>query len=100
MDQEVIKALEEKGFNRWQKGAFDRLYVNASQLGLVCEYHKTGNIKNSWFRGEMISNRQAGKMRASKTFVDVTTGQVYSDNDTLKGVVVDLLEKVNGEVRS
>lgn len=40
--EDKIKALEDMGFKRWQKGTMDRLYINASTLGLVCEYYRTG----------------------------------------------------------
>ena len=81
LNEATIKALEEKGFNRWQKGNLDRLYVNATMLGLVCEYYKTGNIKTAYFCEGLISNCQARRMKAAKTFIDVKTGTVYSDSE-------------------
>ena len=32
LTEKRIAALEEKGFNRWTKGNYDRLYINASDL--------------------------------------------------------------------
>lgn len=59
--EDKIKALEDMGFKRWQKGNFDRLYINAGALGLVCDYYKTGNISDAHFNGEQISTvRPAG----------------------------------------
>ena len=84
LTEERIAELTRKGFNRWTKGNLDRLYINASQLGLVCEYYNTGNIKYAEFQGETISNCQARRMKASKTFIDIKTGKVYSDNYTLE----------------
>lgn len=81
---EKIKALEAQGFKRWQKAGYDRLYVNASALGLVCEYYGTGNVKHAEFNGEEISNCRARRMKASKTFIDVKTWRLYSDDDMLK----------------
>ena len=81
---QLIEALEAKGFNRWQKGNFDRLYVNAGTLGLVCSYYRTGNISDAYFNGRQISNGEARRMRASKTFIDVKTWKVYGDNNTLR----------------
>lgn len=92
MTQEQIKALEGKGFSRWQKAGMDRLYINATQLGLNCEYYKTGNVKNAEFRGVQISNSEANRMRAAKTYIDVNTGRVYSGNSTLKSAVEEMLE--------
>ena len=79
LTQEKIADLESKGFKRWTKGSMDRMYINASQLGLICTFYKTGNISTAEFNGERISNSQARRIRTSKTFVDVNTGKVYSD---------------------
>lgn len=79
-----IAELEEKGFRRWQKGNFDRLYINAVKLGLECDYYKTGNIRSACFNGEGISNSRARRMSMEKTYIDVKTGRVYSTNDELK----------------
>lgn len=79
-----IEELESKGFSRWTKGNMDRLYINAAQLGLVCSYHKTGSISSAQFNGERISNSEGYRMKNAKTFIDIKTGAIYSDNDTLK----------------
>ena len=50
MNEKVIKGLEDRGFNRWTKGKYDRLYINARDLGLVCTYHKSGTEDVSEFR--------------------------------------------------
>lgn len=94
LKNDKIKALESKGFKRWQKAGYDRLYVNASVLGLVCEYYNTGNIKHAEFNGEEISNCRARKMKFSKTFLDVKTWKVYSDNEDLKAVASSIVAAV------
>lgn len=81
--EERIKELESKGFKRWTKGNLDRLYINASQLGLVCVYYNTGNVRDAEFNGRSISNCEARRMKAARTFIDVKSGRVYSDNSTL-----------------
>ena len=91
MTEQRIAELEAKGFKRWTKGTYDRLYINASVLGLVCDYYKTGNIHYATFNGEEVSNSEARRMKASKTFVDVKTGMVYSDNKYLKEAAEALL---------
>ena len=85
-----IAELEGKGFKRWTKGNFDRLYINASQLGLVCTYYSSGNISGAWFQGTKISNSEGRRMRGSKTFVDVKTWRVYSDNEKLSRAAAEL----------
>lgn len=92
--EDKIKALEDVGFKRWQKGNFDRLYINAGALGLVCSYYKTGNISDATFNGEQISNSEARRMRATKTFLDVKTWALYSGNDSLKEAAEELVAKV------
>ena len=78
-----IAELEGKGFKRWTKGNMDRLYINAAQLGLICSYYNTGNVRSAEFNGESISNCEARRMKAAKTFIDIKTEKVYSDNYTL-----------------
>ena len=92
MTEERIKELEDKGFKRWQKGNIDRLYINASQLGLNCEYYKTGNIKYAEINGAEISNCEARRMKGSKTYIDVKTEKVYSDNAILKEAAENLMK--------
>ena len=83
LSEERIAELEEKGFKRWTKGNMDRLYINAAQLGLDCDYYKTGNISGAEFQGERISNCEARRMKAAKTYIDINTGKARSDNYTL-----------------
>ena len=82
MTEERINELEGLGFKRWQKNGMDRLYINAS-LGLVLNHYKTGNVSGAWFKGETISNSKGLKMSCAKTFIDVRTGLVYSQNEKL-----------------
>lgn len=84
LNEQKITELTEKGFNRWTKGNLDRLYINASQLGLVCDYYKSGNISSAEFNGERISNCQARRYKAAKTFIDIKTGSVHSDIPALE----------------
>lgn len=98
MTNEMITALESAGFKRWQKGNLDRLYINATQLGLVCEFYKTGNVKLASFCGNEISNSEARRMMAAKTFIDAKTGKLFGDNETLKAAAETLMnETVKGE---
>lgn len=90
MTEERIALLTTKGFRRWQKGNLDRLYINAAQLGLSCEYYGTGNIRSAEFQGNRISNSEGYRMKTAKTYVDVKTGKVY--NATLKAAAEELIE--------
>jgi len=99
LNENTIKALENKGFKRWTKGNLDRMYINASQLGLECSYYKTGNISAAYFNGELISNSQGYRYKASKTYIDIKTGRVFSDYTTLKEVAQELLDSVTDEAK-
>ena len=83
----MIQKLEEAGFKRWTKGTYDRLYINATSLGLEYETYKSGSIRSATFNGEEISNSRAGRMLAMKMYIDVTTGELHTTNG--KGVQVD-----------
>ena len=85
-----IAELEKLGFSRWTKGNLDRMYINAAQLGLVCSYYKTGNISSAEFQGESISNCQARRYKAAKTFIDIKTERVFSDQPALKIAAAEL----------
>ena len=89
---EKIMQLEGKGFKRWVKGNLDRLYINAAQLGLICTYYNSGNISSAEFNGRSISNSEARRMKSAKTFVDVKTGKVYSDNALLREATEHLMK--------
>lgn len=82
--EEKIMELERKGFKRWTKGSMDRLYIESWNLGLVCQYYKTGNIRDAWFDGARVSNCEARRMKSAKTFIDIKTGTVHSDNNALR----------------
>lgn len=90
LPESKIAELIQKGFSRWTKGNLDRLYINAAQLGLVCDYYNTGNVKHAEFRGAEISNCEARRMKAAKTFVDIKTGCVHSDNHSLEQAAREL----------
>lgn len=85
-----IEELEKLGFKRWQKGTMDRLYINASMLGLNYGRYNTGNIKWAEFQGNSISNCQARRMLSAKTYIDVKTERVYSDSETLRAAAAEL----------
>ena len=97
MHDKMIRNLEEKGFKRWQKGNFDRLYINATALGLECTYYNTGNISGAWFDGERISNCQARRYKAAKTYIDVATGELHSDIPALEKAATRLMEEADYE---
>ena len=86
-----IAELEKMGFNRWQKNGMDRMYINASTLGLNCEYYKTGNISGAEFQGKWISNSEARTMKAAKTYIDLVTGRIVSDSARLAAAAADLI---------
>lgn len=45
MTENMIKALESKGFHRWTKGDYDRLYANAEDFGLYTESYNYIDVK-------------------------------------------------------
>lgn len=90
INESKVSELEQVGFKRWTKGNLDRLYINAAQLGLRCEYYNTGNVRDAWFDGVSVSNCEARRMKAAKTYIDIKTGQVFGDNDRLKAAAARL----------
>jgi hypothetical protein len=86
-----IDELTALGFSRWQKAGMDRMYINAGALGLICTYYKTGNISGAEFRGEHISNSEAYRMKAAKTYIDLKLRRIVSDSCVLAAAVADLI---------
>lgn len=97
LNEKMIAALEKKGFNRWTKGSMDRLYINATLLGLELEYYKTGNISSAYLNGERISNSRGYEYKAAKTYIDIATGKVFSTKDALKDAAQEILDAVVNE---
>lgn len=86
-----IEELEAKGFRRWQKNGMDRMYINASALGLICTYYKTGNISNAVFRGDHISNSEGYRLKGAKTYIDLNGKRIVSDSARLAAAAADLI---------
>lgn len=99
MTQEMIKKFEDAGCKRWTKGNFDRLYINASMLGLECDYYSTGNIRSAKFAGMEISNCLARKIKAARMYFEVSDGTFHSDlfDTKINLAVSDFLAKIVGE---
>lgn len=92
MTENMIDYLVENGGKRWTKGAHDRIYFDAKALGLEYECYKTGRISSAKFRGEEISNNWANKMTEAKTYVDMNTGKVISNEYTLLNALQELVD--------
>lgn len=97
LTEEQITKLEEKGFKRWQKPGIDRLYINATTLGLECDYYKTGNIKYAEFCGEQISNSRARDYKAAKTYINVENGRIFGTHERLTNKAQEILDGVLNE---
>lgn len=78
-----IKALEELGFKRWTKGSMDRMYINACDLGFDAD--------SRTFKGEKISGSICQSMKSAKTYIDLKSYMVISDNCDLAYEVADML---------
>ena len=78
---DMIPELEKMGFSRWTKGNMDRMYINASKLGLHLDHYKTGNVSAAEILGYRVSNAEGRRIYASKTYIDLKDGKLYSTND-------------------
>ena len=94
MTREMIKALEARGFKRWAKPGYDRLYVNATVLGLDYDTYRTGNICWATFDGKEISNSQGRRYLAAKTYVDLLHGDaIVSTYDALREAAEKIIKE-------
>ena len=97
---ERIEELEAMGFRRWQKNGMDRMYINASTLGLICTCYKSGNISSAEFRGERISNSEGYRLGSAKTYIDLKLKRLVSDRARLAAAAAELIgaEYSSGEI--
>lgn len=72
MTEKMIAKLESKGFKRWTKGNMDRLYVDCYALGLEDGRWAT-------MGGYDLSHADTRRVKAAKTYIDVQTGELVSD---------------------
>ena len=94
---EEIKALTDRGFNRWTKKlpngkVMDRLYIKPEYLGLELTRYKSGNISSAKFNGETISNSEARRIEGTKCYVDVATKEVVCDREDLKKAAQEVID--------
>ena len=80
----IIEALTKK-FGRWtKKGSngkvYDRIYFNATDLGMEVSYYKTGNVSSAAIDGEHISNCEARRIMGSKAYFDLTDNTLHMDS--------------------
>ena len=98
MTETMIEKLTEKGFSRWTKGAMDRLYINANDLGLYTDSYKSGNICYASFNGEEISHAHALRMLGAKIWIDVETGLLNSKY--AEGCLVEAAKAIYEQVKA
>ena len=99
MTDRQISAYVAHGFRRWTKGNLDRLYINARELGLFCEFYHTGNVKYAEFCGEQISNSEARRILGAKTYVDANTGKIFSDYTVTRERVTMIVAEIENELK-
>ena len=74
--EEKIERLSQK-YSRWTKNGYDRIYFNATQLGLECDRYNTGNLKWVTIDGQVISNCRGRKILNDKAYWDLNTDVLY-----------------------
>ena len=91
-----IYALEAVGFKRWTKGNHDRLYINARDIpDIHIEYHKYANRPpRVSCDNETYGCGKSACIIYSKTYIDVKTGELTSDNTLMTTKAEELMDKV------
>lgn len=105
MTENMIKALESKGFHRWTKGDYDRLYANAEDFGLFTESYNSGNIRYAELNGVKISNAAAGRILSAKIYIDIKTdklitSRITADADEIVEAVKAAIEDAKAEAET
>lgn len=81
---DIITALTKK-YGRWTKQGFngkvyDRIYFNATDLGMEVSYYRSGNISSAAVDGEHISNCEARRIMGGKAYFDLTDNTLHMDS--------------------
>lgn len=73
-----VEKLEKKGWSRWTKAGYDRLYFNfdKSEYADIDRYN-SGHFCSVLIEGEKVSNSFARKMMTVKCFIDLKTGEMH-----------------------
>jgi hypothetical protein len=79
MGKTDIAKLLAAGGKRWSRGSMDRIYIDATALGLKIERYKIGNVSSATWQGESISNADARRLLRSKVYVDCADGSLHVD---------------------
>ncbi|KRL02536.1 hypothetical protein [Liquorilactobacillus capillatus] len=92
------KALQSE-WKEWKNYGKNRLYFNVEESPLLdLGFYKSGNINFSEFKGEKISHAEAGKLVASKIFIDLDTNELHveaaGDEDMLDEIAKAAIEEV------
>ena len=100
-----IKKLEELGGNRWTKNDMDRMYFDATSLGLAVALYKSGNVRYADIAGEKISNSEAYRLMSCKFFIDIETGEAHTKcttrvDDENFAILADSLEGILATVQA
>ncbi len=103
LTEKDVADLESKGFKRWARGDYDRLYLNYWNYGLKLEFYKSGNISHAEFQGETVSHAEGYRLKESKVYIDVKTGelvvQTASDfEDEIRAAAEKVIEDAIGGI--
>lgn len=82
--EDIIAELTKK-YGRWTKKGFngkvyDRIYFNATDLGMEVEYYRSGNVSSAAIDGERVSNCEARRIMSSKAYFDLTDNTLHMDS--------------------
>ena len=80
--EETIAKLESKGFRRWTKGRYDRLYINPKSYGVEYTYYKSGKVEGGTINSERFGACEARCFEGTKVYIDVTDGTLHIDTRT------------------
>jgi hypothetical protein len=74
--EEKIERLSRK-YSRWTKAGYDRIYFNATKLGLEYDTYNTGNLKWVTIDDQIISNCKGRRILNDKAYWDLNTDKLY-----------------------
>jgi hypothetical protein len=74
--EEKIERLSKK-YSRWTKAGYDRIYFNATKLGLEYDTYNTGNLKWVTIDDQVISNCKGRRILNDKAYWDLNTDKLY-----------------------
>lgn len=107
MNEKLIESLEAKGFKRWTKLNYNRLYISASELHVIEDVKRDhrGIIRDGYVPGYRYNKEELRYLDADlargdyKVYIDLADGKVHAkgNSDRIVDILIEKVEEILSE---